>query len=150
MSRRVVIGKKNDGTFGLRVSLPGVDALLADSSLGGFSFDDGWSDIAKVALTGTATNTGAGGGVPVVVPHGLGYVPFLEARLLTGSIIYDDIFALSNAFASNNYSGAPCHVTTSSFSLISQASGPLSGGVQPFVTYTVLYIVYQIPVPNPS
>lgn len=157
MSNRVVIGKKNDGNFGLRVSLPGVDALLGDSSLGGFSFDDEWSDIVKVGLTGIATIPGGGFSAahppPITaVAHGLGYVPFIEVRLLQGSVIWDDTFSLSGASAitSNNFSGAQCKIDTSNLNFTPQATGPAVSAVVPSVGYSVLYIVYQIRVPNPS
>lgn len=151
---RTVLGKKNNGNFGLRCSLSGVDAFLGDSSGGGFSFDDEWTDIVKVVMTGTANVAGGSQSPPgasTVVSHGLGYVPFIEARLLLASnVIADDGFSLSSAFTSNNFSGVPAQVTTSAISFKPQASGFLSGGVQPFVAYSVVYVVYAVAVPNPS
>lgn len=152
MANRTILGMKADGNIGLRCSLSGVDALTGDSSLGGFSFDDEWTDIVKIALTGTASVVGGSQSPPgtsTTVSHGLGYVPFIEARLISGSTINDDTFALSSALGSNMYSGAPCHVTSSAMVFQPQASGVLSGGVVPYISYSVLYVVYAIPVPNP-
>lgn len=155
MSRRVVIGQQADGSVGLRCSLPGVDALTASSVGGTFSFDSAWRDIVQIALTGTASvpggsNTSSGVGVQVPVSHGLGYVPFVEVRLLNGSTISDDTVNLTSAFSNNYFSGAPVTINSSTMLLQPQASGNLSGGSQPFVGYTVLYVVYAVPVPNPS
>lgn len=154
---RVVIGRKLNGNYGLRVSLSGNNALTADSSLGGFSFDDEWSDIVKVALAGVATIPGgsidAAHPVPTTaIGHGLGYVPFIEARLLQGSVIYDDTFTLSggSGLLSNHFSGAPCTIDTSNLNFQPQVTGPLSGGFFPSVGYSVIYIIYQIHVANPS
>jgi hypothetical protein len=108
--RRVVIGKYNDGvTIGLRVSLPGVDALTGDSSdPGNFSFDSEWTDIAQihqVSLTSRTTYTQPWGTGLVVTGFrttwpALGYKPFVETRLYSAGVIYDDYFP-------NNPDGSP-------------------------------------------
>lgn len=153
---RTVLGKKANGNMGLRCSLSGVNALTGDSSLGGFSFDDEWTDIVKVAMTGIASVPGGtfSAALPppvATVSHGLGFVPFIEARLLSASnVISDDIMSLTSFLASNRFSGVPCSVTSSSIDFQAQQSGGLSGGNIPYVAYSVLYVVYNISVPNPS
>lgn len=103
MSRRVVLGKFNDGvTIGLRVSLPGWDALLDDSSgPGKFSFDSTWTDIAQihqVNLTSRSTTISvppfAGATIDgfKITWSALGYKPFVETRLFQSGQIFDDYF----------------------------------------------------------
>lgn len=104
MTRRVVLGKYNDGvTIGLRVSLPGFDALT-DSSVdpGKFSFDSEWTDIAQIHQVGLISRTTSiplpwSGGVVTIDGYtttwsALGYKPFIENRLYTSGTIYDDYF----------------------------------------------------------
>lgn len=156
MSRRVVIGKQNDGTFGLRVSLPGIDAYLGDSSGGDFSFDSAWTDIVKIALVGTCNVQGGSGTpgvapfVPTVISHSLGYVPFVEARQIIGSLIYDDTMNLSNFFMSNRSSGPPAAYSSTQIAFSLQQSGPSVGSTGTFAGYSMVFVIYAIPVPNPS
>lgn len=151
MAPRARLGKQSDGTFGLRCSLPGVNVSTADPNGYGFSFDSDWTNIAKIALTGTANIAGGTlpvAGTPTIVPHGAGYAPFFEARILNGSTINDDTVALSSVFTSNKFSGVPAVVDASNITFNQQASGFASGGFQPFVAYSVLYVVYLIQIPN--
>lgn len=104
-TRRVVIGKYNDGVnFGLRASLPGIDALTGDSNDGGFSFDSNWTDIANVIQTGFIAAINAGGAfvstsISFVDP---GYKPFVEFRQLIGGNTVQDDYTLAY-----NFTGAP-------------------------------------------
>jgi hypothetical protein len=76
-TNRIILGKQNDGTYGLRVSQAGIDVGTATNSQLIFNSDQ---NIFKIALSGTATLT-----VPNPVPasttytttiaHGLGIVP---------------------------------------------------------------------------
>jgi hypothetical protein len=74
MTRRVVLGKYANGDMGLKVSLPGFDALLDDDSdPTKFSFNSSWSaDIMRVHMVGKVR-------MGVKVPHTLGFVPHMEA-----------------------------------------------------------------------
>lgn len=92
MSRRVVLGKQNDGTYGLRVSLAGKDALTGDSSTGDFSFDSSWTDITQIHQVGIATQTASGRSPMDIIYPDLGYVAFAEVRWLNGLTIYDDYY----------------------------------------------------------
>lgn len=127
--RRVVVGKFNDGvTFGLRVSLSGIDALIDSSANGDFSFDSTWTDIAQVNALGTATSSG--GAISVTFPN-QGYVPFLEMRRIeSGNILHDDWLDATWKWGSGSV------VDTSSLTTPST----LAAGVQ------ILYVVYKIPV----
>lgn len=74
MTRRVVLGKYADGDMGLKVSLPGFDALLDDDSdPTKFSFNSSWdAEIMRVHMVGKVR-------MGVKVPHTLGFVPHMEA-----------------------------------------------------------------------
>lgn len=125
-SNRVVLGKYNDGvTFGLRVSLPGIDALTGDSSGGDFSFDSSWTDIVHTLQIGLVTFASGNTVVSFVNP---GYIPYVEAHLLSGNSVYDDYYG---TFTPN---GAGNILTPSNFT----TSG--AAGAQ------FIYIVYKIPV----
>ena len=85
MSRRVVLGKRADSSFGLDVALPGYDALLDDrNDAGKFSFSSDWTDFVPVAGVGI---TGSAGNVPIIDN---GYLPHIEVRRIDGLRIYDD------------------------------------------------------------
>lgn len=151
MAPRARLGKQSDGTFGLRCSLSGNNVSSADPNGPGFSFSSDWANIVKIALTGTVNVAGGTlpvGGLPATVPHGVGYAPFFEARILSGSAIYDDTVSLSGAFTSNKFSGVPAVVDTSNITFNPQASGFASGGFQPFIAYSAIYVVYLIPIGN--
>lgn len=93
MSRRVVLGKRLDGTFGLDVSLEGFDALTDDrNDAGKFSFSSDWTDLTTVGAIGIA-DVPAGTGLDYTVPiPDYGYRPHAEVRLVSGNTIYDDYF----------------------------------------------------------
>lgn len=152
MTRRVVIGKRLDGSYGLSVSLAGVDAYAGDYTGGGFSFDDRWTDIVKVAMVGTVNAPGGSFSTypTPVVSHGLGYVPFIEARLLSGTNVLNDDNMQISSFAAQRFAGMPVFVDTSNLTFQAQVSGPESGGFFPCIAYNAVYVVYAIPVPNPS
>jgi hypothetical protein len=127
MAQRVVIGKYNDGvTYGLRVSLPGIDALTGDSSGGDFSFDSQWTDIAKTLLVGIATAASTTISVSWVSP---GYIPYGEFRYISGNSVYDDYFGSLRA------NGIGAILTTGGATLTPVPSGA-----------SCLYVIHQIPV----
>jgi hypothetical protein len=145
---RVCIGKYSDNTtVGLRVSLPGVDALSGNSSdPGTFSFDSEWSDISQihqVGLTARTTYTQPWGALLTVTGFrtlwsALGYKPFVETRLYAGGVIYDDYFpnGLNPTFPFGSQSRIP-DVDPNGLYCEGGASGQ-----------QMLTIVYKIPVPS--
>ncbi|SHJ69690.1 hypothetical protein SAMN05444159_1256 [Bradyrhizobium lablabi] len=139
MSRRVVLGQQNDGSMGLRVSAPGVDALTAVDDGHNLTFNSAWTDIAKIYMVGVAANTSitVNGltlpGFQVTWPA-LGYKPFVEARLLQSNVIYDDY--LSATFPSGSYAEIR-DATPNTLSLFGNMPGS-----------SLLFVVYQIPVPS--
>lgn len=131
MSRRVVIGKYNDGvTYGLRCSLPGYDALTDSSAGGDFSFDSSWTDISKIHQVGLVSfaTTQAN-----VFWTSLGYMPFLEIRKYVGNVVYDDYW---NSFLPY---GADAFLFTDANLRVNNPAGAAA---------TFMYIIYKIPVPS--
>lgn len=130
MTRRVVLGQQNDGSYGLRVSAPGVDAFVGDGQDGGFTFNSDWADIAKIHQLGlgsfatTQTN---------VVWTSLGYAPFVEVRKYVGNVVLDDYWNSTNQW------GADAFLFTADNLRINNPGG---------AAVTFLYIVYKIPVPS--
>jgi hypothetical protein len=121
--RRAILGKYNDGTFGLRCSLPGADAAFGSDDQ--MSFDSNWTDIAKIHQVGIATSSFS----KIPFPN-LGYKPFMEVRRLDGTTVYDDyISATVSGFNGSN-------ISTDGF--VAQAA---SG------TFGLVYLVWRIPAP---
>jgi hypothetical protein len=84
---RVVIGQQLDGSYGLRVSLPGVDALYGNSAPPDtFAFDSAWTDMARVHQISIVPGLN-GQTFPQTLFPALGYKPFVELRqfMLDGS-----------------------------------------------------------------
>ena len=152
MSRRVVIGKKGNGQMGLAVSLPGIDVMSTTPSSPGLSFDDSMPVIVKIAQSGiVTTTTDAPPDNTVSVSHGLGFIPFIEARILSGSTIFDDIVAISNVLPSNPYSGVPCKIGSSNLVFSNIQTQLLNAGLsQPaeYAGYNAYYVVYNVAVPS--
>jgi hypothetical protein len=100
MSRRVVLGQQNDGSYGLRCSLPGIDAFAGDGLGGGFTFNSAWTDIAKVHALGVTTwqlnawEVTPGSGIFLsgfTAPWtDQGWIPFAEVRRLVGGVVIND------------------------------------------------------------
>lgn len=93
-TRRVVLGRRADGTYGMRCALPGKDALTADANdADALSFNSDWTNLLKVHLIGIAAVPqiiSTGFSVTILFPA-LGYVPYAEARSASGSVVYDDL-----------------------------------------------------------
>ncbi len=134
MDRRVIRGRFANGSGGVRVSLPGFDAFLDDSSdPRKFSFDSDWTDIVHIHMAGTGHMDGVN---PAVIPFAdLGYKPFVEVRLRSGQTVYDD--ALNSVRV-----GLGATITTSQIIVPRVVSG-ISLGALDFV-----YVVYRVPVPT--
>jgi hypothetical protein len=142
-TRRVVLGQQNDGTYGFRVSAPGIDAFAGDGQGGDFTFNSAWTDIAKIHAVGIATyGTSTVGGfwtLEAAWPD-LGYKPFIEARRLIGSVVYDDWYigpggdsaGVGNVISSTGFKGQILP----------------SGTYSRPVNFFVVYIAYKIPVPT--
>lgn len=82
-NRRVVLGRQADNSFGLRVSLPGHDALTASQDdTTQLSFNSEWNLLRIHALGISSTS-------PIPFPA-LTYYPYFEARIINGNVVYAD------------------------------------------------------------
>ncbi len=151
---RVVLGNQLNGQEGLRCTLEEFNALTGDSNGPGFSFDSAWTGLVKPILTGIATVDTSGNAT--IVSHGAGFVPFMECRRISGTTIFDDLMNLPTAdtvaASLNSFSGVPVIVDSATFAVQPQAFQRLVPGVSPeiFQSYSVIYVVFNVPVPNPS
>ena len=143
MSRRVVLGQQSDGSYGLRCSAPGFDALTAADDGQAITFDSRWTDIAKISAVGIASEVVVGNvsgtdifGVRAFYPN-LGYKPFIEIRQLSGATVSDDFWT----GMANPGTGAYATVEATQAS-VTVVGGPTNQGLQ------ALFVVYQIPVPS--
>lgn len=76
-NNRVVVGALPDGTFGMKVSQPGIDVTTATNDK--LVFNSG-QDVFKIVSKGTATvNQSAGNINKTIVTHNLGYLPIVLA-----------------------------------------------------------------------
>lgn len=125
--RRAILGKYNDGTYGLRCSLPGKDAAFGSDEE--MSFDSNWTDIAKIHQIGIA---GIGSSLAYTIPFpDLGYKPFMEARVVSGTTVYDD-------YIKSNVSGLGATIYSNGFII-----GTVSNGGNFFI----VYLIWRIPAP---
>jgi hypothetical protein len=115
-TRRVVLGKQLDGTMGLRVSLPGFDALTDNGDdVHKFSFNSNWTDIIRTVQFGLIS-------VPTIITSQAtvafpdqGYIPFVEARQADSNTCYDD--RPINHQGSSWSTQAICNVSRGSFTV---------------------------------
>lgn len=148
VSRRVVIGKYADGvTYGMKVALPGYDAHVEDGDSPNLTFNSEWTDIAYPHMMGFVSGFTATGyqvtrvSVPISDP---GYVPWLEARLVSGNTINDDgPMRLRNnptdplGPVNEYFVGVGAHFSSRT---------PLTLTIPGFAGETVFWLTYKIPV----
>ncbi len=135
MVRRVCIGRLPDGNYGMWCSAPGVDVMTVADPLDGnlLTFNSNWTDIAKVHQTGVASEYP---GAPQVSWPDLGYIPFLEVRVISGGRVYDDSFSgLDIGPASRAFSNGMRAIGARAY------PGMLD-------TFDYIYVAYKIPVPS--
>jgi hypothetical protein len=142
MSRRVVLGQQADGSYGLRVSAAGFDALTAADDGHAITFDSRWTDIAKIhqiGLVSWAPNAFLPSSQATILANGyiafwpgLGYKPFCEVHRLSGNVVRDDYW--DSTFTSGCYASVFAdHFTAIEFNATSDKA---------------LYVVFKIPVPS--
>lgn len=131
MSRRVVLGQRADGSFGLDVALPGYDAILNDrNDAGKFSFSSDWTDFVGLGAIGIVSIPAFSAAptyfadIPIVDN---GYIPHVETRRIDSLRIYDD-------YLSGTQSGIGAFV----FRTVIQVELGSFG-------YGMFYIVYKTP-----
>src|SRR4051794_1489424 len=101
---RVVLGLQNNGLIGVRASSRGNDAFSAADDGQAITFDSTWTDIARigtVGICGWAAGAFVVTGGTIAIDGftasyaNLGYKPFAEVRILTGTTVRDDFFNAS-------------------------------------------------------
>lgn len=85
---RIVIGALGGGDYGLKCSVPGVNARTADNSVpSNWSFHTGWGNTIRLAQAGfTALAFTPYAIQSAIVYHGLGFRPFVEARSMESTV----------------------------------------------------------------
>lgn len=88
-TRRVLLGKQGDGSYGLKVSQPTFDVYTAaDDDL----IFNSSNNVPKIVVSDTATidatSSTAGSAITETVPHNLGYVPAFWAYFSAGGFYY--------------------------------------------------------------
>lgn len=135
MVERVRIGHLPDGTEGVWTSPAGVNVSTVSNPLDGnqLTFNSNWTDIAKVHQSGVADSNASN---PKVYWPDLGYKPFIEVRVVEGSLVFDDSFAGIDIGSASE----------------SQSDGlrPTSGRSYPGMRtdFRYIYVAYKIPVPS--
>lgn len=164
-TRRAIIGRYANGQMGLKTSLPGFDARDDDDNdPTKFSFNSAWTDIVYIDQYGIADPpvsppTGAGWTGPVPgalgdpsdsiwlksVSHGLGYVPYVEARAVSpGNLIWDDYRTFQNG-GRGQFNGEKAWAFSSVAKINTWAYTDWTGSVT-HTGHRVAYIIYRLPV----
>lgn len=143
MARRAVLGKQNDGNFGVRVSQAGADAFAVDGDSGYLTFNSDWTDTVDLHQIGVLSYSATVGGydaagTPNSAPGfgasytNLGYRPFVELRRYTTSnVVYDDYWE------STQEAGANAAIWRDKFRAPSAST-----------TDKVFYVVYKLQCPQ--
>ena len=139
-NRRVRLGLFPDGKVRLRVSSPGFDAVEAVDDGHAITFDSDFTDIAKITAVGIASQVAVvNSGVTTfdirATYPDLGFKPFVEVRILAGSVVFDDF--VNTTFPSGSYT-----LVESSQLTVTASGNPSNQGAQ------AVFIVYRIPVPS--
>jgi hypothetical protein len=137
---RAKFGNLGGGVFGLKTSLPSIDITTADvNDPYQTSFYSEWVDLAKVLALGTASSNS---NLPTnyAVPDP-GFIPWIEARRIDGTTIYDDRtpFTWGTGGGANSLDGLGIISTRGQIRLPGTPTGTP-------VPYTVLYLIYNLPV----
>lgn len=138
MTDRTLIGRRNDGSYGLDISLPGFDVKTTDPK--NMAFSSQWGRAAIIHQTGLVTEYQ---NKTVTFPT-LPYIPsvYLVMRFTIGSETWSSVQFLHLNSARTRFMFHPfCRVTPSS--LIFDASQ--NGGLPSLENYTVRYCVFRIP-----
>lgn len=108
---RVAIGQRSDGTYGIKVSKPGYDALTAADTNLNMSSD--FNNL-KVYMTGSVTLTptayGSAGRATTTVTTNLGYYPIIVGSVLLPAAYSNDTVGFPLQYA--GWSGTTCDIIT--------------------------------------
>ncbi len=135
MTRRVVLGKQQNGGYALRVSLPGVDALTADANNPNqLSFNSDWTDLAKIHQMGQAFVYAAPTTTYIYFPI-LGGIPFIECKYIDAYVHDDYAYAFVIGVSTNWQTWVRCGITNN---YIVPSPGGLGN-----VSYVCQYVIYK-------
>lgn len=141
MTRRAIIGNMGGGIFGLKVSRPGYDVTTCDPDDPlQTSFYSQWTDVVKVLDGGYATNSSSLPSTKVVTDPG--YIPWIECRQVSGSTVYDERTPFT--WGTTGTTSLDGLGITSERGVITLPGTPTGSPV----SYTVLYVVFNISVPT--
>ncbi len=139
MTHRLLIGNYGDGTYGMKLSMPGYSVLTAESDK--MVFDSKWIGAGNIHQTGVSTI-----GSTVTFPN-MSYIPMAIISPYSGSNAYNAYWTNNNPY-SNRWStsyetkvaeGAPYIITTNSIHFLSPPSGYTN-------QYTYLrYVIFKLP-----
>lgn len=142
MTERIILGNLGGGVYGLKVSLPGFSVLTSDpDDPEQTSFYSQWTDVMSVLSIGYgSSNSNLPTDVAVPDP---GFIPWIEARTISGTTVYDERtpFAWNPAASTPSYDGLGIGSKRGKITLPGTPIGsPIS--------YTIIYAVFNLAVPT--
>lgn len=172
MTRRVRLGNMGGGSYGLRTTRPGYDAILDDASdVTKFSFNSDWTDVVRIHNYGYVDPPSSLPSWPpptpgaiddssllftnnnpwlVPVAHSLGYIPYVEARVVDGSTIYDDHRTFAKIAGSGTgdweFNGERAWAFASTVKINTWNTTTFDGTNYNYSGCRVGFIIYEIPV----
>lgn len=138
MVNRLLVGDYGDGTFGIKLSLPGSDVTSADAQH--LVFDSKWAGAASVHVTGVSTI-----GSTVTFPT-MGYIPCAIVSAYSSSTTLCPFWTQNvpettrwtTAYTTKVSDGVPYSINTSSITFLPTPSGFTA-------TYsTVRYVILRV------
>lgn len=138
MTDRVLLGRREDGTYGLDISLPGYDVKTAP--LEQMAFSTNWSGGAIIHQTGLVTEVW---GKTVTFPT-LPFVPlvYLVLRTEESSVTWSSVQFMHHNYVDTRFMFHPfCRVTDSSLFFDDQQNSRLPS----IDNYDVRYVVFRTP-----
>lgn len=139
MVDRTVAGRRNDGSYGLDISLPGIDVHTARPDQ--MIFSDRWPAGGVIHQTGVVSDVFSGGGKTVSFPA-LPYIPmvYLLMRLASGGSVLMSVQFMHIGYSDLRYMFHPfCRITNSTLFFDPQQNGRLP----PLSAYDVRYAVFK-------
>jgi hypothetical protein len=141
VTRRAIIGNISGSIYGLKVSRPGYDVVTCDpDDPAQTSFYSEWTDIVRAIDVGYASSNTTGYTDYAVTDPG--YIPWMEARQVSGSTVYDERTPFTWGIGPGQ--------TLDGLDIVARrglirVGGPTSGLPVP---YTILYVIFNVAVPS--
>lgn len=139
MVDRTLLGRRNNGSYGIDISLPGIDVHTA--RLDQMVFSDRWSSGSVIHQTGIVSDVFGGGGKVVTFPS-LPYIPmvYLLMRQTSGGTVFMSVQYMQLSYGDLRFMAHPfCRVSATTLFFDPQQNGRL-----PAVgAYDVRYCVFK-------